>query len=244
MIEDATIGQGSAHKLEGDVYVLNFFVGTPDAPADAALARSCLDDLAKAEAWLERQAARFGKRLHFTGASYGMNGELTLPRESIPDDPGIPNAWFFPETVYRKQGFRDGWDVSEYINWELSDCAQWISIVHCNIRGRSFACPASQELISCNEKKFFLESCVVFRYDSWPPYRPTTAATYAHEILHLFGASDLYARNPAEKKDEARFRRRYPDSIMLGSRESLQESTVDEVTAWLVGWGKRPIIQR
>lgn len=241
MVEIDYRGCGSAKKLEGDVYVLCFFVGTPDAPVDESVHGPWGRQLLEAEEWLQKQAARWGKRLAFKNASYGMNGEITLQKTAVPVGPETPNAFYFPETVYKAQRFKDGWDVSEFIRQHLTDSKQWISIIFCNTRGRPFACPVNERLVKFDGKKFFLESCVIFRYGSQPPYPESTSASFAHEILHLFGASDLYAHNDAERASEAEYRRRYPRSIMLGHPHGLQHNDVDEITAWLVGWGKRPL---
>ena len=240
MIEFDNMDQGSAKRLEGDVYVLCFYVGTPSAPVNSKVHGPWGDELAEAEDWLIQQAARYGKRLIFQNACYGLNGELTLAPEEIPTGPDTPEAFFFSENVYKKQGFKNGWDVSEFIRRYLTDCKQWISIILCNTVGRSFACPVNKDLVSFDEKVFFLENCVVFRYEPWGHFGKSSSASLAHEILHLFGASDLYAHNDNERAFEEECRRRYPDSIMLGSPDRLRNNKVDEITAWLVGWGMRP----
>ena len=240
VIEIGNIDQGSAKRLEGDIYVLCFYVGTPSAPVNAQVHGPWGEELAEAEWWLMQQAANYGKRLNFKNACYGLNGELTLPPEEIPDGPEVPDAFFFAETVYKKQGFKNGWDVSEFIRRNLTDCKQWISIILCNTMGRSFACPVDKKLVSFNDKLFYLENCVVYRYEPWAPFGKTSSASLAHEILHLFGASDLYAHNDEERAFEKECRCRYPDSIMLGSPAGLRNNDVDEITAWLVGWGMRP----
>lgn len=239
MIDINNRNQGSAKRLEGDIYVLCFYVGTPSNPVNERVHVPWTQELFEAEAWLKRQAAHWGKSLDFTNATYGINGEITFLPEVIPTDPAKADAFFFPETVYRAQHFKDGWDVSEFIRKNLTDCDQWISIILCNLRGRSFACPVNERLVSFDDKKFFLESCVVFRNDAWPPFNKTTSASLAHEILHLFGASDLYAHNKSEWESETEYRRRYPNSIMLGSPYGLSKNEMDETTAWLVGWTDR-----
>lgn len=56
------------------------------------------------------------------------------------------------------------------------------------------------------------------------------ARTYLHELLHQFGASDLYY--PALIDGTAK--RYFPNSIMRGGDE------VDELTAYLIGWTDTP----
>lgn len=77
----------------------------------------------------------------------------------------------------------------------------------------------------------------------------SSSTTVAHEILHLFGARDLYEEGtPSNKfRDELRRRAksevseeqaapRIEDSIMLSSSNSLESVTVDRATAFSVGW--------
>lgn len=115
MIDINNRNQGSAKRLEGNIYVLCFYVGTPSNPVNEQVHVPWTQELFEAEAWLKRQAAHWGKSLDFTNATYGINGEITFLPEVIPTDPAKADAFFFPETVYRAQHFKDGWDVSEFI---------------------------------------------------------------------------------------------------------------------------------
>jgi hypothetical protein len=69
------------------------------------------------------------------------------------------------------------------------------------------------------------EYCVCSKEDS--------AADYAHEILHLFGADDYYAEH---HKTLQRYRTDFlKGSIMFASR-SLDRARIDELTAQNIGW--------
>lgn len=60
-----------------------------------------------------------------------------------------------------------------------------------------------------------------------------TAVELVHEIMHLFGAVDLYFPEPFEAAASELF----PDSVMLATRE---ESVIDSLTAYTVGWTDQP----
>ena len=233
MIEPQNRNVGSAATLEGTIYVLVFYVGTPSSPITEREACFWGSELLEAERWLTGQAVLYGKKVAFVNASYGMDGSLVI--DNIPASHETPNAFFFPEKVYQKQNFPNGWALSEYIR-NTSGCQQWMTLILCNTKGRCFACPVSDKLFSYDNHKFFLESCVVFRYEPVDYQMKTTSASIAHEMLHLFGASDLYSLSDADRYVEAMSRRLYPKSIMLGHTEGLQNNEVDEITAWLVGW--------
>ena len=83
--------------------------------------------------------------------------------------------------------------------------------------GRSFACPV---------RGFFSRRCESLMLFG------TDYHAMLHELLHLFGAADLYY--PAEVKQLAE--KLFPDSVMLkgGSWE------IDELTRYLIGWHRSP----
>lgn len=68
---------------------------------------------------------------------------------------------------------------------------------------------------------FYHEYCCIYRYDAYAAQtEPESPATYAHEILHLFGAPDLYAGSSDVYVDEeltAYVEQTYPDDIMLST---------------------------
>ena len=68
---------------------------------------------------------------------------------------------------------------------------------------------------------FYYEYCCLYRYDAYAAQtEPESPATYAHEILHLFGAPDLYAGSSDPYVDgelTAYVEQTYPDDIMLST---------------------------
>ena len=64
-------------------------------------------------------------------------------------------------------------------------------------------------------------------------YMENDESTVRHELLHLFGAEDLYFHPEIESAAE----RHFPDSVMLHSNK---DAVVDPLTAWLIGWTAEP----
>ena len=68
---------------------------------------------------------------------------------------------------------------------------------------------------------FYHEYCCLYHYDAYAEQaEPESPATYAHEILHLFGAPDLYAGSSDPYVDgalTAYVEQTYPDDIMLST---------------------------
>ena len=73
-------------------------------------------------------------------------------------------------------------------------------------------------------------------YTRYPDGRPTAAASYAHEILHNFGAGELYFpfdRNEGRKNIA---RRLFPDDIMFRVDYDMARLTIGSYTAYRIGW--------
>ena len=232
---------GSASRLEGKVYVLLFYVGTPSHPVTARTHEEWSAEVVEAQRWLQRQAAHYGKHVEFENAAYGLDGSLIM--DDIPSGPYAPNAYYFPDKVYRLLKLKDSWEMYRFVRTFAAHYDQYLSLILCNMKGRSFSCPVSKELYTFNRKAFFFESSVIYRYEDVDPLQKTTSASIAHETLHLFGATDLYAHDDSskERQIEQTYRRLYPNSIMLGAPFGIQQTEVDELNAWLVGWRNKPL---
>ncbi len=73
-------------------------------------------------------------------------------------------------------------------------------------------------------------------FASYPDGRATAAATYAHEVLHLFGAGDLYFPFDADEARKTRASRMFPDDVMYRVDYDLGKLNIGEYTAFRVGW--------
>ena len=84
-----------------------------------------------------------------------------------------------------------------------------------------------------------VESAVVFTsylgYDFKLNENTHMAATVAHEILHIYGASDLYSEDVKEYAKS-----KYSDDIMLMDYRNIDEMKVGLYTAYAIGWREQP----
>jgi hypothetical protein len=73
-------------------------------------------------------------------------------------------------------------------------------------------------------------------FDRYPDGSPTCAASYAHEILHVFGAGELYF--PYDRTDERRHRaaRLFPNDIMYRVDRNIAALEIGAFTAYRIGW--------
>ena len=101
-------------------------------------------------------------------------------------------------------------------------------IYHINKTGRAFALPAYQsntyEIAVVYTSKKPSDSDMIYT---------TSSSTYAHEILHLFGAIDLYELDDYRK---SLLKEIAPYEIMFHSSYDFGDHTMSDITAYLIGW--------
>jgi len=103
-------------------------------------------------------------------------------------------------------------------------------VFHVNKDGKTFS-------VQCNlytEMYAPVENAIIYTKDT---DSPTNAFVYAHELLHLFGALDLYY--PEENDDRFTYANQiFPDDIMIRYfyDEYLNEALIGEITSYMIGW--------
>ncbi|MBN8837900.1 MAG: hypothetical protein J0I09_11610 [Sphingobacteriia bacterium] len=96
---------------------------------------------------------------------------------------------------------------------------------------RSYAQPAHSNQ---KENERFLEGAVVFKNSYYD--KETGAATIIHEMLHLFGARDIYPESSMNAELESKMQSVFPNSIMLGTFRDIGSLQIEQLTAWCIGW--------
>lgn len=145
--------------------------------------------------------------------AYGKEMQISLryahTAETMALDTDAVDAW--ADHVLANAGLPSRTDTSVYVQEGMP------LIFLVNEGGRAFSCANAGETYN----------------DYLICFNTTVAASFPHELLHLYGAVDYYYplayREAAEKY--------FPDSIMLSVEE---EKTVDHLTAWLIGWTDAP----
>ena len=180
---------------------------------------------------LKIQAAHYGKDVLFVNTIFGE--EYPICDDTVPNSCDSDNAYYYACSLIQRIGFGDNY---AYVKWvqEHTDCDQCMVIVFCNKDGRSFASPISKELQAYNPARYNLECCFLYRYYS-DSDTETTSASIAHEILHLFGAWDLYELDSNDKPRFEKCNQMFPNSIMIQTYRDIWETKLDEINAWLVG---------
>ena len=222
---------GSAKILSGRIYVLSVFVASYSDPWRIKDIERNKDKVFEAEQWLKMQALRYGKSVEFVNSAFGSDGSFL--DNDIPVNFDAQNAFSYPSKVLEKIGFSS---CNAFIDWVRThaDCPQCLAIIFTNTKGRSYASPVSRELHRYNPEKYNLECCLLYRYYT-DSEKETTSSTIAHEILHLFGAWDLYELEDSDHERAIKTEVMFPNSIMLNTHRDIWETQIDEINAWLVG---------
>lgn len=235
---------GKFPPLLGRVALASFFLGRDGTGwADAEVARA-LASLIRSGEWLEREAIRWGAALNVSVLdtyfaaqdAEGREPEVEIAVLPEGDGEGLFDADAEVKLVAsagraaRSLGFRDVADlVAKTVVAAPVDGLVWV--IHVRSTGRSFVVP------ECDTGMRGVSLAICYaREDDFPgrlvgpPF--SDPVTFAHELLHLFGASDKYGVPLASfpKGEVTRL------DVMRLEIENLSRLRIDPATAFEIGW--------
>jgi hypothetical protein len=103
-------------------------------------------------------------------------------------------------------------------------------LIHVNKKATSYALSYYDNI----DPTYTAERVVCFNH--YADGRPSAAATYAHEILHGFGAGELYFPFDESDRRKKLGRQMFPDDVMQRVDYDISKVTVGAYTAYRVGW--------
>lgn len=220
----SSYGLGSAKYLEGRNLLYSLFVDTPQSTWSDEAEAETLRNLDRAASYIEETAQEYGRETELV-CDWQENENL-IGRAAV--DFEIADDKDFVDRLDQEIGV---W-VESLVDYEAMTeeyGAEGIALlVFVNNPGTSYAIVYDG---TDNPK----ESVVFFAGE--PP------AVYAHEILHLFGAHDLYRDAEYSEEITDYIEKTYPTEIMrtvTGRRGEIFEetivNTVSPVTAYHLGW--------
>lgn len=220
----SSYGLGSAKYLEGRNLLYSLFVDTPQSTWSSEAEAETLRNLNRAASYIEETAQEYGRETELVFD--WQENENLIGRAAV--DFEIADDKDFVDRLDQEIG---GW-VESLVNYEAMteeyDAEGIALLVFVNNPGISYAIVYDG---TDNPK----ESVVFFAGE--PP------AVYAHEILHLFGAHDLYQDAEYSKEITDYLQEAYPSELMrtvTGQKgEIFKEdivNTVSPVTAYHLGW--------
>lgn len=221
---------GSALTLNGKIYVLTVFIS--ETEWDYNEKKALYDRLYEAEEWLVEQAGHYGKTLVFEGGEYGLNSTVIM--DHIAEGRASGNEPVdLVSNVLRKVGYPGNTRFVEWVR-ENTGCDNFLVLIFADKAGTGYSMACSSEM---DMEKYFLEGCIL--YKNYSNNRPLASASIAHEILHLFGAWDLYATFSQTKDREEKARQLFPNDVMLRVSYNIRELNIGPLTAWLTGLSDR-----
>lgn len=224
----SSYGLGSASFLKGKNILISMFVTTPESSFTHEERLAALDKLESAVSYIEAQAAE-----------YNMEVELLYDWTEY-DDLCVEAATDF--VINESSDYMEPLDeeIAKWFSTLISyedlmkkyDAQGIATCVFVNNPGISYAIVYDG---TDNEK----ESIILFTGDYYQKGTEESAATYAHEILHVFGAHDLYEGAEFTKEVTDFLAQRYPQEIMTDVSESNKyviTRGISPVTAYHLGW--------
>ncbi|MCM1125811.1 MAG: hypothetical protein NC429_05010 [Lachnospiraceae bacterium] len=220
----SSYGLGSAKYLEGKNLLYSLFVDTPQSTWSPEEKAETLKNLNKAAFYIEETAREYDRETELV-CDWQENADLT---GSAAVDFEIADEFNFMDKLDAEIGV---WaeDLVDYDGLTAEYQAEGIAmLVFVNNPGTSYAIVYDG---TDNPK----ESVIFFAEE--PP------AVYAHEILHLFGAHDLYRDAEYSREITDYIEETYPMEIMRtvtgeGGKtlEDAIANTVSPLTAYHLGW--------
>ena len=217
-----TFAKDDEVKLEGRVYVYSVFVS--EGPFTATRREKIMSNLLQSESWINNIAASYGKSVEFVNN--------TVDFEDDPIYCQAPKSYECPESELTPVEDVIALTPCATIKGVESlakeaGCSKYLILVFVNAQGRSYATHTHQ---SPYLGEAFLFYSNIFIKNGLP------SGVIAHEMLHLFGAYDLYKDwgNPNSNTAQ-RIRKEWPNEVMNISDKEVDKLSISPFTAWSVG---------
>lgn len=222
-LEDSNVEQRDEHELAEHVesiYVHSIFISEGQFPNDEKEHRMRL--LEDAEEWIEGQAAKCGKMIRFVNGTSGLEGDAIYA--PIPDDIDSPNYSSIDVNTYLEL-IDEQFDIEKLVSvGKDAGCDKAAVLIIAEGKGRSFAIHRTGELD-------FIGEAVIYE----PHNSELQAGVFVHEMLHLFGADDLY--HPHQSEENVEFiKEHYPGEVMLSGHAPTESLALSPYTIWRMGW--------
>jgi len=223
---------GSAKQLAGEVVTLIAFISTPDNSWNDKDKEAIIEELVEGETWLSEQAHNWGVDLRFKQYLLNNGNDIVFNKiEKLTAKDKRRGSWVY--RTLKKLGYRNSKQAYAELK-EKYKCDNFQVIVLANKKGHPYAMRYAK---GKSKRKKLVEGLIIF-----PEFengvQMTVAATHAHELLHLYGAWDLYEHFAQTLDRHQKAQELYPDDIMLKVDYSITNLNVNKLTAWLVGWNQ------
>lgn len=224
--------EGSAKYLSGRTGIVTFFVGDAGSEWTTSDITTVCDKLNVAAGYLME-----------SGRKYHQNVDLVY---------NMPDMMFYEQFDRPLKEWESVNYTRQVYNWIDKDVNCEYLLSKYDLDGLAFLCVLNKDGISYavvhdveDEKTNYYEVAYIYLFDAEYPDRYESPAAYAHELLHLFGAVDLYnyENNPVSYGLEAYIRTKHPNELMYTtyhdghySLSNQIEQEFSDITAYSVGF--------
>ena len=201
--------QRQREKLSGKVHNICLFISEPSSRAwEHKVKERFLDYLREAEAWLTQQAEAWGVHLEFAPfLCLGINEDI---QQKLPKN--RHQSQLIDDIINKVE------DILIIKQYRAQHNQEPVRILlFANKTARSFAVPWRDATIIYNKPGDIIQLVI------------------AHELLHLYGASDLYQVDKFTKEQAKLASKLYPRDIM-STHEDLKKVKINPFTAFKIGW--------
>lgn len=228
----------TAQKNYGSVALLN----TP-----TVLVSVFLNDAAHGNTWDADDRAAAVRRTQMAvdwitaqAGEYGVTPKLICDRTEDGSDAALTRSYLVQSTL---RGGRNSDESSQFLTEMDTLCESLAADSRLAVYGAKqigflFFLPIDGTSFTMvhyadDEQYFYYEYSCIYKTDAYTDGEGESPATYAHEILHMFGAPDLYEGSGDAYVDDALVQyveETYPNDIMLSTYEDDGTSNFDAIT--------------
>jgi hypothetical protein len=222
--------QGSAKSLRGTIYSLSIFISEEGNPFSQNKKQAILAKGKIAKDWLCKESERYDIPLSFkNGGTFGLNKDVVV--DYIPSCDGLKNFYRnWVPFLLNKLGWKDPLRLYEKIKSE--DDYDGIHVeIYANKSGRSYALPFKTGL---NKNHYYLEAYLCYQVFSCRT--EILPDVIAHEMLHLYGAWDLFQNHSVNAKQDQFAKIHFKNDIMRRASANINDLEIGALTAWRIGW--------
>lgn len=229
--------KGSAKYLYERCLLVHIFITSGEAKSWTRRSKSqVMYGASLAEQWITKKANEFKKdNLEFVDEVIILDKNFAIKHFILPKFRRyLPYTEEWYGLLVKSLGY-DSWAQFVHDRKEKYNVQNIGLLIHLNYGSLSYAWRAKRETGQRIDTQYITEYAILFTHNRKGSIE--NASTYAHEMLHMFGADDLYNIIGAENY--------YPNDIMNHSRFVLDSNEISPLTAYAISWSdKMPRIKQ
>jgi hypothetical protein len=207
-------------SLIGEVYMLTLFIDTMHDYWDNDEMDYFLSELEKSQEWIIEESRKYGVNLNFNNEYFQPVVQNVFVRSV-----NRQNSWRLLQTVMNELGYRSYEDFLDRYNFDLrKKKLKVLFFVKSDSRSHAYNYWSNNNL----------DFAIVYCKSTYG--QVTNHYVISHELLHQFGAWDLYYGESQSLEKAKRAKELYPNSVMISTNAYDRELEIDELTAWRIGW--------